>query len=58
MNYQEVSKVASYLTPVPGGVGPMTVAMVMKNTVLSAQRALKFSKETIANGSLSGRGGK
>lgn len=30
---------ASYITPVPGGVGPMTVAMLMKNTVISAQRA-------------------
>lgn len=41
VNYEEVSKVASYITPVPGGVGPMTVAMLMKNTVLSAQIALK-----------------
>ncbi|EZA59897.1 hypothetical protein DMN91_001124 [Ooceraea biroi] len=37
--YQEAAKVASYITPVPGGVGPMTVAMLMKNTVISAQRA-------------------
>ncbi|XP_058796751.1 C-1-tetrahydrofolate synthase, cytoplasmic [Phymastichus coffea] len=37
--YEEASKVASYITPVPGGVGPMTVAMLMKNTVISAQRA-------------------
>ncbi|XP_063235679.1 C-1-tetrahydrofolate synthase, cytoplasmic isoform X2 [Bacillus rossius redtenbacheri] len=37
--FEEVSRVASYITPVPGGVGPMTVAMLMKNTVLSAQRA-------------------
>ncbi|XP_065221448.1 C-1-tetrahydrofolate synthase, cytoplasmic isoform X2 [Planococcus citri] len=39
VNYEEAIKVASYITPVPGGVGPMTVAMLMKNTVLSAQRA-------------------
>lgn len=39
MDYEEASKVASYITPVPGGVGPMTVAMLMKNTVISAQRA-------------------
>ncbi|KAK9498190.1 hypothetical protein O3M35_004062 [Rhynocoris fuscipes] len=32
---------ASYITPVPGGVGPMTVAMLMKNTVISAQRAFQ-----------------
>lgn len=36
--YEEASKVASYITPVPGGVGPMTVAMLMKNTVTSAKR--------------------
>ncbi len=28
---------ASYLTPVPGGVGPMTVAMLMSNTMLAAK---------------------
>jgi methylenetetrahydrofolate dehydrogenase (NADP+)/methenyltetrahydrofolate cyclohydrolase/formyltetrahydrofolate synthetase len=37
--FQEAVKVASYITPVPGGVGPMTVAMLMKNTVISAQRS-------------------
>ncbi|XP_065224330.1 C-1-tetrahydrofolate synthase, cytoplasmic-like [Planococcus citri] len=40
VNYEEAIKVASYITPVPGGVGPMTVAMLMKNTILSAQRAV------------------
>ncbi|XP_072379699.1 C-1-tetrahydrofolate synthase, cytoplasmic isoform X2 [Diabrotica undecimpunctata] len=39
VDYAEASKVASYITPVPGGVGPMTVAMLMKNTVQSAQKA-------------------
>ncbi|XP_015584990.1 C-1-tetrahydrofolate synthase, cytoplasmic isoform X2 [Cephus cinctus] len=39
VDYDEAVKVASYITPVPGGVGPMTVAMLMKNTVISAQRA-------------------
>lgn len=39
--YAEAAKNASYITPVPGGVGPMTVAMLMKNTVLSAERACK-----------------
>jgi methylenetetrahydrofolate dehydrogenase (NADP+)/methenyltetrahydrofolate cyclohydrolase len=29
---------ASWITPVPGGVGPMTVAMLMKNTLEAAQR--------------------
>ena len=41
VDFQEAVQVASYITPVPGGVGPMTVAMLMKNTVISAQRAAK-----------------
>lgn len=32
-----VKKKASYITPVPGGVGPMTVAMLLKNTLLAAK---------------------
>ena len=31
--FDEVSKLAGHITPVPGGVGPMTVAMLMYNTV-------------------------
>lgn len=31
--FDEVSKIASYITPVPGGVGPMTIAMLMQNTL-------------------------
>jgi methylenetetrahydrofolate dehydrogenase (NADP+)/methenyltetrahydrofolate cyclohydrolase len=33
VNFSEVSPKASYITPVPGGVGPMTIAMLMKNTL-------------------------
>ena len=33
VDFTEVEKVASYITPVPGGVGPMTVAMLMNNVV-------------------------
>ena len=33
VDFEEVSKVASYITPVPGGVGPMTIAMLMNNIV-------------------------
>ncbi|XP_047509798.1 C-1-tetrahydrofolate synthase, cytoplasmic isoform X1 [Pieris napi] len=36
--YAEAIQVASHVTPVPGGVGPMTVAMLMRNTVTAAQR--------------------
>ena len=32
--FDEVSKIAKHITPVPGGVGPMTIAMLMQNTVL------------------------
>ncbi|XP_015111335.1 C-1-tetrahydrofolate synthase, cytoplasmic isoform X1 [Diachasma alloeum] len=39
VEYSTAKEVASYITPVPGGVGPMTVAMLMKNTVISAERA-------------------
>ena len=35
--YAEVSKVAGCITPVPGGVGPMTIAMLLKNTVMAAK---------------------
>jgi len=38
--FSEAKKIASYITPVPGGVGPMTVVMLMKNTVISAKRAV------------------
>lgn len=38
VDYEEVSKKASYITPVPGGVGPMTIAMLLKNTVSCARR--------------------
>ncbi len=36
VDFDEVSKVAGAITPVPGGVGPMTIAMLMKNTVKAA----------------------
>lgn len=39
--YSDVREVAGYITPVPGGVGPMTVAMLMFNTVTSAIRSHK-----------------
>ncbi|XP_056418335.1 C-1-tetrahydrofolate synthase, cytoplasmic-like [Hyla sarda] len=39
--YEEAKEKASYITPVPGGVGPMTIAMLMENTVESAKRYLE-----------------
>lgn len=40
VDFGQVKKKASLITPVPGGVGPMTVAMVLENTVISAERRL------------------
>ncbi|MGM0589288.1 MAG: bifunctional methylenetetrahydrofolate dehydrogenase/methenyltetrahydrofolate cyclohydrolase FolD [Bacteroidota bacterium] len=39
-HYESVAKKASWITPVPGGVGPMTVAMLMKNTLLAAKKSI------------------
>jgi len=38
--FDEVSEKASYITPVPGGVGPMTIASLLKNTLLSAKKEI------------------
>ncbi len=37
VDFEEVSKKASYITPVPGGVGPMTIAMLLQNVVTAAK---------------------
>ena len=37
VDFENVSKKSSYITPVPGGVGPMTIAMLLKNTLLAYQ---------------------
>ncbi|MBR5442108.1 MAG: bifunctional methylenetetrahydrofolate dehydrogenase/methenyltetrahydrofolate cyclohydrolase FolD [Clostridia bacterium] len=38
--FDEVEKKASYITPVPGGVGPMTITMLLENTVRSAEKLI------------------
>src|SRR5207237_6913316 len=38
VDFARVAEVAGWITPVPGGVGPMTIAMLMKNTVAAARR--------------------
>ena len=38
VDYESAAAVASLITPVPGGVGPMTIAMLLENTVISAER--------------------
>ena len=37
VDFEEVAPKCSYITPVPGGVGPMTIAMLLSNTILAAQ---------------------
>ena len=39
VNFDEVEPIAGAITPVPGGVGPMTISMLMKNTLTAAKRA-------------------
>ncbi|MBA2771645.1 MAG: bifunctional methylenetetrahydrofolate dehydrogenase/methenyltetrahydrofolate cyclohydrolase FolD [Pseudomonadota bacterium] len=41
--YDEAAKVAAAITPVPGGVGPMTIAMLLRNTVVAAHRRAGFA---------------
>ena len=38
--FNDVQEKCSYITPVPGGVGPMTIAMLLKNTLISAKKAM------------------
>ena len=41
VDFENVKKKASYITPVPGGVGPMTVAMVLENTLILAESSVE-----------------
>jgi len=43
VDFDAVSEKCSYITPVPGGVGPMTIAMLMQNTLTAAKRAAKIN---------------
>jgi methylenetetrahydrofolate dehydrogenase (NADP+)/methenyltetrahydrofolate cyclohydrolase len=38
VDFDSIKEIASYITPVPGGVGPMTIAMLLENTYLCALR--------------------
>lgn len=44
VNFDEVAPKCELITPVPGGVGPMTIAMLLSNTIKSAQKRLKDSQ--------------
>ncbi len=41
VDFDAVKEIASYITPVPGGVGPMTITMLLKNTLIAAKKRLK-----------------
>jgi methylenetetrahydrofolate dehydrogenase (NADP+)/methenyltetrahydrofolate cyclohydrolase len=41
VDFEAAKEIAGKITPVPGGVGPMTIAMLMKNTLKSAQLSMK-----------------
>lgn len=45
VDFAQVEKKASYITPVPGGVGPMTVTMLLENTVRAAEKFLKDNRQ-------------
>ncbi|MNC58332.1 Bifunctional protein FolD protein [compost metagenome] len=45
MDYESAKEVAGYITPVPGGVGPMTITMLMANTLTAAKRRRGLDKE-------------
>jgi methylenetetrahydrofolate dehydrogenase (NADP+)/methenyltetrahydrofolate cyclohydrolase len=45
VDFESVKEVASWITPVPGGVGPMTVTMLLSNTVAAAERAAGLQNE-------------
>lgn len=49
VNFEEAINIASWITPVPGGVGPLTVAMLLKNTMESCRRRIA---ENISNSSM------
>ena len=46
VDYENVSKIASHITPVPGGVGPMTVYELMHNVLVAHNLRLKYAKKT------------
>ena len=49
VDFESVSKVASWITPVPGGVGPMTLTMLMSNTVAAVEQQKKAYERMINN---------
>lgn len=50
VDFDSVSKKASLISPVPGGVGPMTIAMLLYNTVEATKKQIELAKEQNENG--------
>jgi len=48
VDFEPVARKASHITPVPGGVGPMTVTMLLHNTLQSAQRAMAVDPKSLS----------
>ncbi|MBR2615472.1 MAG: bifunctional 5,10-methylene-tetrahydrofolate dehydrogenase/5,10-methylene-tetrahydrofolate cyclohydrolase, partial [Clostridia bacterium] len=44
VDFAAVEKKASFITPVPGGVGPMTITLLLKNTLTAARNAAKIAE--------------
>ena len=53
VDFEAVRQKASYITPVPGGVGPMTVTMLLENTIVAAERTLTSRLMRVARHSTS-----
>ena len=47
VDFEQAKEVAGWLTPVPGGVGPMTIAILLENTVKAAEKALQPALKTL-----------
>ena len=45
VDFENVKEVASYITPVPGGVGPMTIAMLMNNVIKATKEQIKENSD-------------
>lgn len=49
VDFENVKKVAGKITPVPGGVGPMTVCMLMRNTFIACKKLAEIRKANCIN---------
>jgi len=56
VEYEKAAEVAGWITPVPGGVGPMTVTMLLANTVLAAERSLAARRAVALDVAAAARG--